>query len=182
MMDPIAASPRFQARIAGAFYLLNIVAGSLAAVFVGRYATYGRGAILFATACYVVVTALLFCLFKPVSRGLSLLAAGFSLAGCAIGVLGSFHLVPSSINALVFFGGYCVLIGSLILRSTFLPRVLGVLMLFAGLGWLTFLSPSLASHLSPYNLAPGVLGEGVLTLWLLLVGVNVRRWKEQASV
>jgi len=43
---------------------------------------------------------------------------------------------------LVFFGVYCLLIGYLIFRSAFLPRILGVLMGFAGLGWLTFLSPN----------------------------------------
>jgi hypothetical protein len=54
-------------------------------------------------------------------------------------------------------------------------------MVFAGLGWLTFLSPPLANYLSPYIFVPGILGEGSLTLWLLVVGVNVQRWKEQAS-
>jgi hypothetical protein len=53
-------------------------------------------------------------------------------------------------------------------------------MAFAGLGWLTFLSPSLSRFLSPYILIPGVLGEGSLTLWLLVKGVNVKRWEEQA--
>jgi hypothetical protein len=81
----------------------------------------------------------------------------------------------------VFFGCYCLLIGYLIFRSTYLPRILGVLMAFAGLGWLTFLVPPLASSLSPYNLALGILGEGSLTLWLLVMGVNAQRWKEQAS-
>ncbi|HMG72660.1 MAG TPA: DUF4386 domain-containing protein [Pyrinomonadaceae bacterium] len=87
----------------------------------------------------------------------------------------------SYINPLVFFGFYCLLIGYLIFRSTFLPRILGVLMVFAGLGWLTFLSPPLADSLSPYIFIPGLLGEGALTLWLLIMGVNVQRWKEQAS-
>jgi Domain of unknown function (DUF4386) len=53
--------------------------------------------------------------------------------------------------ALVFFGFYCLLIGYLVFRSTFLPRILGVLMAFAGLGWLTFLSPPLASSLDPIS-------------------------------
>jgi hypothetical protein len=82
---------------------------------------------------------------------------------------------------LVFFGFYCVLIGYLIFRSTFLPRIIGALMAFAGLGYLTFLSPPLAEYLSPYNLAPAALGEGSLMLWLLVMGVNVQRWKEQDS-
>jgi hypothetical protein len=83
--------------------------------------------------------------------------------------------------ALVFFGFYCLLIGYLIFRSAFLPRILGVLMAIAGLGWLTFLSSPFANHLAPYNLASGILGEGSLTLWLLVVGVNVSKWEEKAS-
>ncbi len=178
MMERIAeASPRFKARIAGVFYLLTILTGGFAAVFVsGRLV-----ANLIATACYIAVTLLFYDMFKPVNRSLSMLAAFFSLVGCAISALSPFHLAPSHINPLVFFGFYCLLIGYLIFRSTFLPRILGVLMAFGGLGWLTFLSPPLANHLSPYIFAPGLLGEGALTLWLLVIGVNVQRWKEQAS-
>jgi len=82
---------------------------------------------------------------------------------------------------LVFFGVYCLLIGCLIFRSAFLPRILGVPMVFAGLGWLTFLSPPLANYLSPYILVLGFLAELSLMLWLLVMGVNVQRWKEQTS-
>ena len=82
---------------------------------------------------------------------------------------------------MVFFGVYCLLIGYLIFRSAFLSRILGVLMALAGLGWLTFLSPPLANRLSPYNLVLGFLAELALMLWLLARGVNVQRWKEQAS-
>jgi hypothetical protein len=80
----------------------------------------------------------------------------------------------------VFFGVYCLLIGFLIFKSSFLPRILGVLMAFAGLGWLTFLFPPLANHLSPYNLVLGFLAELALMLWLLVMGVDVQRWKERA--
>ena len=51
-------------------------------------------------------------------------------------------------------------------------------MAFAGLGWLTFLSPPLASRLSPYNLVLGFVAELLLMLWLLVRGVNVQRWRE----
>jgi len=81
---------------------------------------------------------------------------------------------------LAFFGAYCLLIGYLIFRSTFLPRIIGAFMALAGLGYMTFLSPPLAGYLFPYNLAPAPLGEGSLMLWLLVVGVNAQRWKEQA--
>jgi len=81
---------------------------------------------------------------------------------------------------LVFFGFFDFLIGCLILRSTFLPRILGGLMVLAGLGWLVFLSPPLANHLSHYILPLGFLAELLLMLWLLVKGVNVQRWQEQA--
>jgi hypothetical protein len=73
----------------------------------------------------------------------------------------------------VFFGGYCLLIGFLIYKSTFLPRMLGVLMAIGGLSWLTFGVAAIAKALYPYNLAPGIIGEGALTIWLLVVRVNV---------
>ena len=41
-------------------------------------------------------------------------------------------------------------------------------MMCAGLGWLTYLSPRLSHALSPYILAPGFIGEGSLTVWLLV--------------
>ena len=165
---------------------------------------------LLSTVWYVVVTGLFYQIFKPASKVVSLTAAFFSLVGCAInGVASVFQLVPlvllkdtqfssfapSQLQALayaflkvgggnvslVFFGFYCLLIGYLILNSTFLPRFVGVGMVIAGLGWLTFLWPPLSRSLSPYNLLPGIAGEGLLTLWLLVMGVNVERWKEQAQ-
>jgi hypothetical protein len=170
-------SPRLKARIAAVFYLITFVTGVLAFVSVsGRLV-----ASLMATVAYVAVTVIFYDIFKPVNRSLSLVAAVFSLVGCGWGTLSAFHLAPAPINNLVFFGFYCLLIGYLIFKSTFLPRVLGVLMMFGGLGWLTFLSPSLAKSLSPYNMLPGVLGELSLTLWLLVKGVNVERWNEQTK-
>ena len=83
--------------------------------------------------------------------------------------------------ALVFFGFYALLTGYLIIRSTFLPRILGALSVLGGLGWLSFLYLPLGYHLFPYIAALGLLGALLLILWLLLVGVNEQRWKEQAS-
>jgi len=56
-------------------------------------------------------------------------------------------------------------------RSNFLPRILGVGMVIAAMGWLTFLWSPLANSLAPYNFLPGMLGEAALTLWLLVMGV-----------
>jgi len=173
-------SPRLRSRVAGAFYLITFLAGGFALVVGGKSAP---AAGFIAAACYVAVTLLFYGIFKPVNHRLSPLAAIISLAGCGIGPLGMFVKLPLPANniSLVFFGFYCLLIGSLILKSIFLPRFLGALMVFAGLGWLTFLSPRLADQLYPYAFAPGILGEGSLTLWLLLVGVDAEKWTEQAS-
>lgn len=171
------ASPQLKARTAGLFWLMVFVAGSLA-LFLGG-GVVSSVANLVAPLCYIVVTLLLYDLLKPVSRSVSLLAASFGLAGCAVSL---FRLTPLILlRDLVFFGLQCVLVGYLILRSTFLPRMLGALMVFAGLGWLTFLWPQLESALSPYNLVPGMLGEGALIMWLLAKGVDVQRWKELAA-
>jgi hypothetical protein len=182
MVYPFAeASPRLKARIAGMFYLLTFLAGTFAAFGEGRLAAYGDAANLTATGCYIAVTLLFYDLFKPVNKQLSLVAALIGLAGCALGALRSLHLAILAIDPLVFFGVYCLLIGYLISKSGFLPQVLGVLMVLGGLGWLTFFSEDLAHSLSPYNMVAGMLAEGLLTLWLLSVGVNVPKWREKAG-
>jgi hypothetical protein len=166
-------SPRLLARVAAFFYVLVFVTGGAALAVRGQL---GSTLNLIATICYIVVTALFYELFKPAGRTLSLTAAFFSLVGCAVGAVN-----PGNGNvSLVFFGCYCILIGCLVLRATFMPRFVGVAMLIAGAGWLTFLWPPLAQRLSPFNMLPGMLGEFVLTLWLLTMGVNAERWRTAA--
>src|SRR5260370_5149754 len=100
MMERIAdASPRFKARIAGGFYLLIFVAAPFAEFFVrGRLVVYGDAAAtatnilahqslfrlgfvaeLVTIVCDTIVALIFYDLFKPVCRGLSLLAAVFML-------------------------------------------------------------------------------------------------------
>ena len=83
---------------------------------------------------------------------------------------------------LVFFGLWCALIGYLILKSTFLPRVLGALMMLNGLGWMSFLVPPLGTRLFPFVAGASALAELPLMLWLLVKGVDEERWREQAGV
>jgi hypothetical protein len=82
---------------------------------------------------------------------------------------------------LVFFGLWLTVTGYLIVRSIFIPSIVGVLAACGGLCYLTLLAPPLASYLYPYYLAPDVIGEPVLLLWLLIVGLNPARWHQQAA-
>jgi hypothetical protein len=83
--------------------------------------------------------------------------------------------------ALVFFGFYALLTGYLIIKSTFLPRILGALSVLGGLGWLTFLYPPLGGRLFPFIAIFAILGAASLIFWLLVFGVNEQRWKEKAG-
>jgi hypothetical protein len=118
---------------------------------------------------------------------LIILQGGSSLSAFAPEQLQALALVFLRLNDyafqiyLVFFGAWCLLIGYLTFRSTFLPRILGVLLAISGLGWVTYLYPPLAHRVYPFIAAASALGEIPLELWLIVMGVNVQRWKEQAS-
>jgi hypothetical protein len=86
----------------------------------------------------------------------------------------------------VFFGIDILVFAYLVLRSTFLPRTIGVLLAIDGVAYLVYsftdiLSPDAAANLVPWIQLPALIGEGALCLWLLAVGVDARRWREQAS-
>jgi hypothetical protein len=83
---------------------------------------------------------------------------------------------------LVFFGIWCILTGYLIARSTFLPRILGVLLIIDGVGWATFMVPPFANAIFPAIAIASGLAEVPLMLWLIVFGVNNERWKEQARL
>jgi hypothetical protein len=88
--------------------------------------------------------------------------------------------------AMIFFGMNCVFLGRVIFKSWFLPRALGVLMAIAGLCYLAWsfsglLAPPVAARLFGYLMPVCFIAELALTLWLLVAGVNVRRWNEQAT-
>lgn len=83
--------------------------------------------------------------------------------------------------ALVFFGFTALLLGYLVLRSTFLPGFLGVLSVLGGIGWLSFLHPPFADGVFPFVAAVGILGALAMIGWLLMKGVDEARWREQAA-
>jgi hypothetical protein len=170
-------SPRAKARMAGLFYCISVLSAVLAEAFVRGKMLYAAG--LVPVSCFAVATLLLYDIFKPVSGTLSLLALLSNLASLAVE---AFELHFGAVNvALVFHGGYCVLIALLIFRSKFLPRILGVPMGLAGLAWLTSLFPRMAHEFHVYTQAAGFAGEGVPMLWLLAMAIDVARWNKQRS-
>jgi Domain of unknown function (DUF4386) len=170
-------SPRLEARLAGVFYLLAVLSAVLLEGFVRGKLLYVAG--LVPVASFAVVTLLLFELLSPVNRKLAWLAALFNLFGLMLEAL-EWHFRGANI-ALVFHGLYCLVVGYLVFRSAFLPRIFGALMAVGGLAWLTDLSIPLTNHLSPYNLVAGFLGEGLPMLWFLLIGVKAQDRKAQAG-
>lgn len=188
---PAAVSPRLLARTAGVLYLLIFIvcpSGAATATPLNMTVTM---------ACDTGVALVFYVLFRPVSRDLSMLALIFRLIFVAImtfdslqyfGALNLFHGAHSAraFNtidsiALVPFGIHCLLIGYLIYKSGFLARFLGVLMAAAGLTYVNFVYPWLVHLAVPYIFIPGVVGEGLLTLWLLAAAVNTERWTQRAA-
>jgi hypothetical protein len=86
--------------------------------------------------------------------------------------------------ALLFSGCFFLVAGYLIFKSGYLPRFIGVLYQIAGLGYLTHtfvlvLAPSLAGRVVLAAVAPILIGELSLCLWLLFKGVDVEAWNRR---
>jgi hypothetical protein len=83
--------------------------------------------------------------------------------------------------SLTFFGVFCALIGFLIFRSKFFPRILGLLMMVAGVTyWINSFRLFLALPI-PYIQWVTLVAELSFALWLLVVGVNEAKWRTQAN-
>lgn len=178
LAEPIhEVSPRFWARTAGALYFFSLLAAlCLEVLFPNRF---DIPAGLVQITGMFFVTLILYFIFRPVNRSLSLLSAGANLGGLAVEAIRlSSH---GSDIAMAFHGLFCILLGYLIWRSVFLPHILGALIAVGGLAWLTYPLTPFASYLSPYNLICSLAGEVSMFLWLLVMGVNPQRWQEQAD-
>jgi hypothetical protein len=123
---------------------------------------------------------------------LALLSGGPYASGLAASQVQSLAYLPVGLSGIsydvstAFFAFYAITIGYLIFQSGFMPRAIGVLMFIDGVAYLVYgfadmLAPGFASHLVPWAQLPTLFGEGSLCLWLLVVGVNVQRWREVAS-
>lgn len=225
-------SPLVYARSAGVLYLIITVFAIIAHVYMpsellvpGDAATTatnimaspslfrlgGVGGELVILLSEVVLSVLLYVLFKPVSQTLSLIAAVSRLAMTTIhgiNLLNYFFVLlvlnggealrvfqPEQLQALAslfidahsygfsigiaFLTLHVFILGYLMLKSGYFPRILGVLFLLAAVGYL-FDSAGillLPGYTTPDILAlPITVAEIAFPLWLLVRGVNVQKW------
>lgn len=124
--------------------------------------------------------------------GLQLLTDSAYAAGFEPGQLQSLALAFLNAQSfgyelgLAFFALHLAVLGYLIYRSAFFPRILGVLLVVSALGYVAnsfavFVVPQLADTLSMVVLVTSLIGELPLTLWLLIKGVNAQSWRERAQ-
>lgn len=232
-------SPSAYARFAGVLYLIItvaaifahfvipdqfIVAGDAAATAVNittSESLFRIGAIgseLIILLSEIVLSVVLYILFKPVSKTLSLLAAVSRLAMTIIHGLnllnyyfvlqlltgGNYLTVfsPEQVNALVtlfldahsvgftigiaFLVPHVLILGYLIYKSGYFPKVLGILFIAAGIG---YLFDTIGLLLVPsYTSTPGLIAmviaiaEIAFPIWLLVKGVNTDRWQNRTLV
>jgi hypothetical protein len=230
------ASPRVYARIVGALYLLIFFVGPFA-FFMGRTSvvvpgeptatvnnlmasetTFRLGMVAESIIVLVeiVVSAMLYVLFRVVSAPISLAAAFARFAQAVLQAVAIFTAVPAllllqgngymgafeveQVNALVqlfldtnafmiilwglLFGFHLLLLGYLVYRSGFLPRVLGILLIIGAFGYLAqsyghILVPQYDEILSTVVIVLSIPGELAFTVWLLWKGVDVEQWEER---
>jgi hypothetical protein len=80
-----------------------------------------------------------------------------------------------------FLGFWVCILGFLVFKSVFLPRILGILLILTGLGYLVdavifFLNPGFGVSFSLFTF----WGEAIFALWLLIMGVDDQKWEERA--
>lgn len=232
----IEPSPRLYARIVGALYLLIFFVGPFA-FFMGRTSVVvpgdpaatvnnlmasetmfrlGMVAETVIVLVEIVVSAMLYVLFRAVSRPLSLAAAFARFAQAllqavnlltavpALLLLGGVGYItvfePEQLNALVLlfldanafviiiwgllFGFHLLLLGYLVYRSHFMPRMLGILLIIGAIGYLAqsyghLLVPQYDELLSAVVIVLSIPGELAFTVWLLWKGVSVEQWEKR---
>lgn len=165
----------------------------------------------------IVVSAILYVLFRPVSRPLSLASAFARFAQSVLQAVNLFTAVPAllmlggagyltvfepdQLNALVLmfldtnafmiiiwgliFGFHLLLLGYLVYRSGFMPRILGILLIIGAAGYLAqsyghIIVPQYDEILSTVVIVLSIPGELAFTVYLLWKGLNVEKWEELA--
>jgi len=85
-------------------------------------------------------------------------------------------------TACIFLGASTMMFGCLMLRASFLPRVLGLLGLVGGTGWLVYLYPPLTSVFFLPVALFALFGCVVTIGWFVIRGVDEKKWYETLAI
>ncbi|HZY96585.1 MAG TPA: DUF4386 domain-containing protein [Candidatus Cybelea sp.] len=230
----VEASPKLYARIGGVLYLVIILAGLFAEIFVrgplvvsGDAAATARnileseslwrasfGAELVIGICALPLLAIEYFLLRPVNAAIAFVALLFNITSLAVefvtdignyaalifldpaGYLRAFDArqldalgyVALRLHeqgfgvSLLFFGFVLMCWGYLVYKAEYFPKPIGVLLFVGGACYIVnsfalFLAPASADALFPYILVPSFIGELSFCLYLIVVGVNLPKWK-----
>lgn len=152
----------------------------------------------------IFVVLFLYKLLKPVNNTLALLMVIFILLGAPIAMLNEvnqaavlllsdggelshtlmalfidMHEVGIQI-ASIFWGLWLFPMGYLVFKSNYIPKVIGILLMIGGVGYLVdvfvaFLLPDVSMTVSQFTF----IGELLLPLWLVIMGVNVEQFEKR---
>ena len=131
------------------------------------------------------------CVIKTIARlffiaPLFVLHKGGALSGYNPEQLSSLSLVLLHINddgaaiALAFFGPATFIQGWLMVKSTFVPKWIGVFAIAGGVAWTTFYWPPLGRSMFNIGAIIGLVGSFATIVWLIAYGVNEEHFRERA--
>lgn len=218
-----AAVLRRDGRVAGALYLVVVLAGMFCLAWVpsqlgdglagavvhAELFRAGIAAFLVMQVAFLLLPFALYCVFADVDRRAATVMAALAVVSVPIGLVAVTHrmealslLQSAGANAAeaaqaafaacierygyglriasLFWGLWLLPFGWLVLRSARLPRVLGLLLVLGGIGYVVKvfggLVPGFAdSAIANYATMPAALGEIGSCLWLLVFGARVGR-------
>jgi len=84
---------------------------------------------------------------------------------------------------LLFFGFWLILTGSLMIRSGYFPKWIGILAVIGGAcyslnSYVLFVAPGLQDYLFPAILLPSLVAELSISVYMILFGFNVDAWRK----
>jgi hypothetical protein len=182
--------------------------------FINNHSQFGNGLIGFLVMLFfdLVLVWSLFGITKSISKNASYIASFFRLLhallfGFALFKLWEiYHLTFNTSNTtnlqitvsellfdfdtlwtvgLLFFGVHLILLGYLAIKSTYIPKTIGLLLILAAIGYIIDgMAKLFMSNYSDYKdifevivIMPSVIGEFSFTVWLLIKGFNKKPFK-----
>lgn len=197
------------------YYSPSITAANI----INNHSQFGNGLLGFIVMLFfdVVLIWSLFSLTKAISKILSYLASLFRLLhalffGVALFKLWEIYQLTFNSNntsdvqhqvselllrfdtlwtvGLLFFGVHLIVLGYLAIKSTYIPKAIGILLILAAVGYLIdgmakLFMPNYSDYINVFEvivIMPSVIGEFSFTVWLLIKGFKKQTLKQNATI